>query len=79
MTWNYRIVKRGEGEDVFYGIYEVYYDKFNGPQYITENPIFALGDTVKELAKDMAYMLKAFEKPILTFEDFEGDTYGKNT
>jgi len=70
MTWNYRVVKRGHGEDTFYGIYEVYYDEDGKPEYITENPIYPIGDSVKELTEDISYMLTAFGKPILNYEDF---------
>jgi hypothetical protein len=70
MTWNYRVIKKGEGEDTFYGVYEVYYGKSGKPEYITENPVFALGDTREELFKDYKHMLEAFNKVALNYEDF---------
>jgi hypothetical protein len=69
MTWNYRVVKRNMDGDILYGIYEVYYDG-DRPVYITTNPIHAHGDTKEELKSDVVRMLNAFDKSILTYEDF---------
>jgi len=71
MTWNYRIVKRGEDEEIFYGVYEVYYNENGEPYLVTEDPINLQAETVEELVEDMTYISKAFEESILTYEDFE--------
>jgi len=76
--WNYRVIKRGEGEDTFYGIYEAYYNSEieEKPWTMTENPIHALGDTPEELKKDLELMLRAFEMDILTYENINPQTKG---
>ena len=74
MTWNYRVVRKG-GE--YYGIHEVYYDDGGNPEMVTVEPVGAAGDTFDELVDDFTYMLRAFGKPILDYEDIGGEIGGQ--
>lgn len=65
--WNYRIMTLDKGAT--WGIHEVYYDEDGKPNGYTENPQEPYGETLDELKNDLLYMLRAFEKPILTPED----------
>lgn len=71
--WNYRIIKRDKDEDIFFGIYEAYYNSEieDKPHLISDKPVFALGNTPEELEKDLKSMKIAFEMDILTYEDFD--------
>lgn len=59
-------------------IHEVYYTKDGQPSSYTENAIAPVGDSIQELMDDLTYMLKAFEKPILTPGDFPKPEYNGN-
>lgn len=69
MSWNYRIVKKIENNECFYGIHEVYYHKDGSFRTCTVNPIEPFGETVDELKKDIELMMKAFELPVLNYEE----------
>jgi hypothetical protein len=70
MSWNYRITKHTDKGEEWYGIHEVYYDKDDKPEMISENPIAAHGLTVDEIKSDLDMMRSAFVKPIVNYEDF---------
>jgi hypothetical protein len=52
-----------------WGIHEVYYDEDGNPNGYTERALSPFGESLEELKNDLLYMLKAFEKPILTPEE----------
>ncbi len=54
-----------------FGIHEVYYNKNGKPKMYSENHMCPHGETLDELRSDIEFMLKAFEKTILTPEDFK--------
>ena len=64
--WNYRIFKNEAGE---LGFIECFYTDQGKPRWRTEF-IGAFGETVEELKQDVEWMLKAFDKPIMTASDF---------
>lgn len=55
MTWNYRLIKRGE----LYTIHEVYGDNW------TSKPCSPGGETVEEVRWSLQKMMKALESPVL--------------
>lgn len=63
--WNYRLFKRYNGEIV---IIECYYENDKPSAYTGQ--VQPYGETPEELKQDLEWMLKAFDKPILTKEDF---------
>lgn len=71
MSWNYRIIKTTIGGEDSYGIHEVYYDENGKPKMYSEDPIPAHGETLTELREDMDRLLQAFEKPIISSDDFK--------
>ena len=70
MTWNYRVVKSVNAGETTYGIHEVYYDDNGKPVSCTVDPMAPMGEKLVEVYSDMQYMLKAFDYPTLTEEDF---------
>lgn len=68
--WNYRIVKHVGRFDEYYQIHEAYYDKGDKAHSITRDATKPIGDTVTELKADLKAMLKAFDKPVLNYDDF---------
>lgn len=71
MSWNYRVMRRNlQGEDQF-AIYEVYYNKRGKVKMWSSDPVFICGETLKELVKDFKLYAKAFEKPVLDYNELE--------
>lgn len=68
--WNYRIVQKTHNESTYFGIYEVYYDDDTIVSYSLE-PIDPYGDTIEDLRGDIDLMLKAFNTPVLIWEELE--------
>ena len=76
MTWNYRVLVREypqTQEDVF-AIHEVYYDENDAPGSCTVNPVAPIGDSLEELKGVLQMYATALEKPVLRYEEFQGDT-----
>lgn len=69
MSWNYRVFAIDYGDEVEYGIYEVYYEGDNVVAR-TENPVPVVGNTIEELAFSLEYMKQALDKDVLTDEVF---------
>jgi len=72
--WNHRIVKRKEkgldGKDEwFYGIHEVYYDENDKPYMLTKEPIDITGETEEDLKLGYKQMERAFDLPVLDYDD----------
>ena len=65
MNWNYRILKTKDGEDDWYQIHEVYYDKDGKIKGWTENGATVAGNTLVELRDSLGMMLKSLDKEIL--------------
>ena len=70
MSWNYRIVKTSSGGEDEFGIHEVYYDNHGNLKSYSEDPVSPLGSTLEELKGDFSHFQVAFEKPVLTPDDF---------
>jgi len=77
MHWNYRVVHSkitGSGDRVAdsFAIHEAFYGSTEDgrPHSVTVNPIAPFGENAQELQKDLERMQKAFEKPILEYDDF---------
>jgi hypothetical protein len=66
MTWNYRVFREESGEHV---IREVYYDEDGAIVACTEDPVEPMGESLEELAKDLAYFQKALSHPVLSMAD----------
>ena len=74
MSWNYRIMRRN-GIDLcgveyeWFELHEVYYDSDGKVDGYTIDAIAPGGDDINELKENLFQMMKAFNKPILEFED----------
>lgn len=69
MTWNYRIVKcrtkspiKGRKDDIWCGIFEVFYDDKGRPETRTADPIDVTGESGKEVVKVLEMMLADAKK-----------------
>jgi len=76
MSWNYRIIKRiftmpGGRLETQYAIYEVYYGEGGDIKAWSEVPMYVAGETLDELKDDFSRFQKAFEKPVLDWEELE--------
>jgi hypothetical protein len=67
MPWEYRIIKRTNGEETWYAIYEVYYNKKKEIYAISKNPNWPLGSNLDELEDSLKMFMKALKKPILDY------------
>jgi hypothetical protein len=68
MTWNYRVLEHEEG----FAIHDVFYNKNNKPESYGTDPVY-LGwyDNCEDLKSDLNLILKALDKPVLKYSDFE--------
>jgi hypothetical protein len=76
-TWNYRVLRKlcdpdvdGQQEEE-YAIYEVYYDTHGNPAMCSEDPVFPMGNTQKELMEDVQNYLKSFDLPCMDWHAFK--------
>ena len=51
-TWNYRVMAHEEGEDIWFQVHEVYYDKNGKPNSYTEEAATSGGFNIDELVED---------------------------
>ena len=65
MTWNYRLVKHS----TYVAIHEVYYNESGRPSSVTAEPIGLLGADAEEIKEDLEYIMRAFDAPVLAWED----------
>ena len=69
MSWNHRLMKMKDGEDDFYQIHEVFYDKEGNVESYTKNGVTVGGKDIGEVKWVLLEMLKALSKPVLDYED----------
>ncbi len=65
MSWNYRILAFKQKGEIYFQMYEFYYDKNNKPNGYTDKPIRVSGDSLKSIKWVLKKMKKATKKPIL--------------
>jgi hypothetical protein len=73
MSWDYRVVRHIDKDDVSYAIHEAYYDDEANPDKatsITQCAIDPTGATLEELQEELAHIRLALDKPVLNFKDF---------
>ena len=71
MSWNYRIMKHGEKDGVWYGVHEVFYDD-DGNLSWTMKPVVASADSPEGVIEDVELMLadiKKYKDDILDYDD----------
>lgn len=68
MTWNLRVVRQKLGDEWFYAIHEVYYDKKNRAWGVTSNPSSVRDDSLEGLQTYYRMMAEAFTAPVMDFD-----------
>lgn len=63
-TWNYRVVRQQHGDEVLYGIHEVYYDDTYGTGWTVE-PVAPVAESVEELRDVLAKMATAPDSEVI--------------
>ena len=66
ITWNYRVFREANGD---YIIREVFYKEDGFIIGCTENPVEPWGQSLEELARDIASFKEALTLPVLTLAD----------
>jgi hypothetical protein len=62
-------MKMKDGEDDFYQIHEVFYDKEGNVESYTKNGVTVGGKDIGEVKWVLLEMLAALEKPVLDYEE----------
>jgi hypothetical protein len=70
MKWNYRLLAHVDGDDYFFQIHEVYYNKKGKPISFTKKGVIPSGSTVNEVLVSLDEMSMCAKKPILSAERF---------
>ena len=68
MSWNHRVMKSKDGDDYFYQIHEVYYDKEGKVDGYTARGTSPCGNSLQELKEDLELMLNCLNKEVLDYE-----------
>ena len=69
MSWNHRVMKSKDGDDYFYQIHEVNYDKEGKVDGYTARGTSPCGNSLQELKEDLERMLNCLNKEVLDYED----------
>lgn len=69
MSWNYRVLKTEDGEDDFYQIHEVYYDKQGKVNGYTKNGATVAGNDIANVKSVLMKMLSCLEKDVIKYEE----------
>jgi hypothetical protein len=68
--WNHRVMRHVEPDGhVWFGIHEVFYDDTGRPEGWSEPAEAPAGETLEELAANLAQMTEALKQPVLEYED----------
>lgn len=62
MTWNYRILKHTQPDQILFGIHEVFYDPNGSVVGWTKEPITELHESVDSLISDLENLLSDAKK-----------------
>lgn len=63
--WNHRLIAHEDGDDIFYQIHEVYYNKDGFPESYTEKGVSVGGNTIEGINWVLDRMRECIDKPIL--------------
>ncbi len=70
MNWNHRILAHKKGEETYFEIHEVYYNKEGKPYSYTEKGVSIIGEDLEEVNWVLDKMKECVNKPILSADDF---------
>lgn len=68
-SWNYRILKKEQDREIFFGVYEVFFDAEGRAWSCTEEPVAPMGETLEELKDELLDYLVALRWPVMDFDD----------
>lgn len=70
MSWNFRVLAHKDGDDFYYQIHEVYYNRKGKPESYTEKGVSIGSDCLDGIKWTLKEMKKCLKKPILSVENF---------
>jgi len=70
MTWNHRVLAHKDGDDWYFQIHEVFYDKDNIPESYTKDGISVGAEDLEGITWVLDKMKECLNKPILSAENF---------
>ena len=73
MSWNHRILAHKDGDETYYQIHEVYYDKNGNPESYTANGVSVGAESLEGINWVLDKMKECVNKPILSIEDFPNE------
>jgi len=68
MSWNYRVLKTKDGDDDFYQIHEVHYDKQGNVEAYTKEGVTVAGNDIADVKWVLMKMLSCLEKDVIEYE-----------
>lgn len=71
MSWNYRLCKQTYGDEVLYGIHEVYYNKSGKITAVTLNPVTFTAETSEEVRTSIERAAIAFNRDVVDLDTIE--------
>jgi hypothetical protein len=70
MSWNYRVLKHKDNDEVpYYQVHEVFYNEDGSIMACSEHQCSPFGETVEELKLDFELMAGALDKPIIPYAE----------
>jgi len=70
MGWNYRVLAHKDGDEMYFMMHEVYYNKDGIPNSYTANGVGLGSNSIEGLEWGLDKMKEALSKPILSIENF---------
>lgn len=76
MSWNHRILAHKDGDEMYFQIHEVYYDKDGKPEGYTANSVSVGSESLDGIKWVLDKMKECTSKPILLADDFPNEYNG---
>jgi hypothetical protein len=76
MSWNHRILAHKDGDEMYFQIHEVYYDKEGKPDGYTANGVSVGAESLDGIKWVLDKMKECVNKPILSADDFPNEYNG---
>jgi len=73
MGWNHRILAHKDGDDWYFQIHEVYYNKQNEPEGYTENGTPVGAENIESIHWVLDKMKECINKPVLSVDNFPNE------
>ena len=73
MGWNHRILAHKDGDEMYFQIHEVYYDKDGKPDGYTANGVSVGAESLDGIKWVLDKMKECANKPVLLADDFPNE------